>query len=119
MKYEVAREKVAKRIAYLVLGDYNTQFIDVEQVWIRVTHYNYDKEYYDKADQVLALLLTPAQIAEWQAGGKVAVIARDQSLPDKNTNNTWYDDDYGQAGKIGWDLCAYDMLKANFRRVVE
>jgi len=42
------------------------------------------------------------------------VIKVDRELPDKNANNTWYDDDLGEAGKIGWELGVEDMLKAGY-----
>jgi len=73
----------------------------------------------NQAEELLDKLLTPAQLEEWKAGGKVAIVARDQELPDKNANNTWCDDDYGEAGKIGWILGTNDMLEDNFHRVVE
>ena len=40
------------------------------------------------------------------------VLKVDRELPDKNKNNTWYDDDLGEAGKIGYDLGVEDALKA-------
>ena len=119
MEYEEARGQIAKEI----FDVWKEAKEDCDDNWDDITFESlpekHKHEYYLTVERLLAILFTPAQIAEWKAGGKVVVKARDQELPDKNANNTWYDDDYGRAGKVGWDLCAYDMLKANFRRVVE
>jgi len=96
MKYEVAREKVAREACSLshptwIWGKLNTSI---------------EETYRDKADQVLAILFTPTQLEEWKVGGKVGVIARDQELPP----NLW---------RHNYREGQESTRKAGFRKVVE
>lgn len=42
-----------------------------------------------------------------------------RELPDKNKNHTWYQDDCGEAGKVGYDLALQDILSEYLFRLVE
>lgn len=42
----------------------------------------------------------------------------DQTLPDKNKGHTWYKDDLGEAGKIGYDLALGDLLAQGWVKVI-
>ena len=42
------------------------------------------------------------------------VIKVERELPDKNVNHTWYKDEFGEAGKIGYDLAVKDMCDADY-----
>ena len=74
--YEETREIIKDTLRIpLTIGDRPYLISDIlEHIMIG---YIFEVEIEQIADQVLAILLTPAQIAEWKAGGKVAVIARD------------------------------------------
>jgi hypothetical protein len=42
---------------------------------------------------------------------------KDQSMPNENETNTWYKDDLGEAGRIGYRLGQKDMRNAGFKKV--
>ena len=75
--YEETREHIAKEI-YDVWKEAKE---DCDDNWDDITFESlpekHIKEYYLTVEALLAIIFTPAQIAEWKAGGKVAVIARD------------------------------------------
>ena len=110
--YEETREIIKDTLRIpLTIGDRPYLISDIlEHIMIG---YIFEVEIEQIADQVLAILLTPAQIAEWKAGGKVGVIARDQEVPKYG----WYKDS-GIAQ--GWSFAQKCLVEEErFRRVVE
>jgi len=49
----------------------------------------------------------------------IRIVAEDQGLPDKLKNHNWYDDDYGKAGEIGYDLALDDVINAGWVKCEE
>ena len=66
----------------------------------------------NNADQILSTLLTPSELKEWKAGGKLGVITRDQSLP---VVSICLAEDYEANVKHNQEV----MVNSGFRRVVK
>lgn len=80
-----------------------------------------------EADQILSLVINGYTIEEMveffakidQSTQRAAVVKKEAELPDENKNHTWYKDDYGEAGRMGYKLGQQDMLSAGFVQEVE
>ena len=68
-----------------------------------------------ETDLILSKLFTPEQLKELEAGGKIGVVAVNQSLPKIDTPN------FGRNVSPNWEEGYRDSQKdmANFRRVVK
>lgn len=48
----------------------------------------------------------------------IGMIDSNQNLPNKDSNHTWYEDDYGEAGRMGYDLAIQDIWKEGWRKLI-
>lgn len=101
MKYEEAREKIAKALYQDDKG------WDKKADWVKETIWR------PKADKVLSQLLTEKELQAWKDGGELGVISKDQSLPPNPYKGI------SDSQLRAWDLAQTVMLNARFRRVEE
>ena len=122
--YEETREQI-KDIVFLARIEDIVSVAGIEDI----TYERFGGFALNKADLILAQLFTPAQIAEWKAGGKVGIIARDQELPFPTELPFYLDPTETMVSKAGvgiektqlmvYDKCQQDMVNDKYRRVVE